>query len=110
LSKHRFLALQWQAYLKDDLWLRLGAHANREAARLARGLEAIPGIGLAHPVQANELFVRLPEPAAAALEEAGIMTLPWEDGLYRMVTSFDTDPADVDRLLAILRAAVPEAA
>jgi threonine aldolase len=110
LSKHRFLALQWQAYLADDLWLRLAAHANDQAARLAHGLAAIPGVRLAHPVQANELFVWLPDAAAAALKQAGIMALPWEEGLYRMVTAFDTEPAHVDALLATVRGAVPEAA
>lgn len=110
LSKHRFLALQWQAYLADDLWLRLAAHANDQAARLAHGLSAIPGVRLAHPVQANELFVALPEAAAAALKQAGIMVLPWEEGVYRMVTAFDTEPAHVDALLATVRTAVPEAA
>ena len=35
LSKHRFLALQFQAFLKDDCWLRLARHANAKADRLA---------------------------------------------------------------------------
>ena len=110
LSKHRVLALQWQAYLADDLWLRLAAHANAQAACLAAELVGLPGVRLAHPVQANELFVRLPESAAAAIRAAGFVTLPWEHGLHRLVTAFDTEPADVERLLTVVRAAVPDAA
>jgi threonine aldolase len=110
LSKHRFLALQWQAYLADGLWLRLAAHANARAARLAEGLTAVPGVRLAHPVDANEVFAGLPNPALAALKQAGFTVLPWEEGLCRMVTSFDTDPADVEALLAAVREAVPDAA
>src|SRR3954463_11756200 len=38
VSKHRYLALQFQAFLKDDCWLRLAPHANAMADRLAAGL------------------------------------------------------------------------
>ena len=110
LSKHRVLALQWQAYFANDLWLRLASHANDQAARLADGLATVPGAGLAHPVQANELFVRLPAPAVAAMEAAGFIALPWENGLHRLVTSFDTRPKDVDTLLRIVRTAVQDVA
>src|SRR5262249_12172696 len=37
LSKHRFLAAQIEAYLADDLWLRLARHANAMADRLGAG-------------------------------------------------------------------------
>ena len=110
LSKHRVLALQWQAYLAEDLWLRLARHANDQATRLADGLACLPGVRIAHPVEANELFVHLPNPAAAAIQAAGFVTLPWEHGLHRLVTSFDTEPADVERLLSVVRAAIPNAA
>src|SRR5438132_943252 len=50
LSKHRFLAAQLDAYLKDDLWLELARHANRMADRLAEGLSAA-GITPAWPVE-----------------------------------------------------------
>ena len=38
LSKHRFLAAQFEAFLHDDCWLRLARHANAMADRLAAGL------------------------------------------------------------------------
>src|SRR6266700_6733954 len=34
VSKHRFIAAQFDAFLADGLWLRLAAHANRMADRL----------------------------------------------------------------------------
>ena len=37
LSKHRFLALQMQAFLANDCWLRLARHANAMADRLGDG-------------------------------------------------------------------------
>src|SRR5262249_55601633 len=41
LSKHRFVAAQFDAVLESDAWLRHAAHANAMALRLARGLEAL---------------------------------------------------------------------
>ncbi|PWC32730.1 beta-eliminating lyase-related protein [Azospirillum sp. TSO35-2] len=104
VSKMRFLSAQLDAWLDDGLWLRLAAHANAMADRLAAGLTALPGVALAHPVEANELFVRLPAPAAEALEAAGYGFYRWDDGTARFVTAFDTPASAVDGLLAILRA------
>jgi threonine aldolase len=101
LSKMRFLSAQLDAYLADDLWLRHATHANRQARRLAAGLAALPGVALDHPVEANEIFVYLPPPLAAGLSAAGVLFAPWGGDLARFVTAFDTDPAVIDRVLAI---------
>jgi len=42
-SKMRFITAQFDAYLADDLWLRLAVHANKMAKRLSKGLAAIDG-------------------------------------------------------------------
>ena len=55
-SKHRFLSAQMEAYLTDDLWLRLATHANAMGQRLATGLKSVPGATLLHPADANILF------------------------------------------------------
>jgi threonine aldolase len=39
-SKHRFIAAQIEAFLQDDLWLRLARHANAMADALSAGLTA----------------------------------------------------------------------
>jgi threonine aldolase len=104
-SKMRFLSAQLDAYLADDLWLRNARHANLLATRMAAGLAALDnrGIALVHPVEANELFVRLPEPVRRSLTEDGFLFHGWgapSDGVVRLVTSWSTDAADVDRLVA----------
>jgi threonine aldolase len=111
VSKHRFLAAQMEAYLADDLWLTLARHANRMAAELDRKLAAI-GIGAVWPVQANELFVKLPRAADARLKAAGAAYYPWpasglpqgtvgaDEILVRLVTSFATTAEEVDRFVA----------
>jgi threonine aldolase len=42
-SKMRFLAAQFEALLRDDLWRSLAAHANRMAALLAALIDGAPG-------------------------------------------------------------------
>ncbi len=98
-SKMRFLAAQFDAYLNDGLWLHLAEHANAMAERLADGLAAVPGATFRHPVQANEIFVELPEPVIRGLEAGGFQFYRWPgDGakLLRLVTAFNTNEADVD--------------
>ena len=100
-SKMRFLAVQFEAYLENDLWLANARHANAMARRLADGLAAVPGARLRHAVEANEIFVSLPEPVIAGLEADGFLFYRWpgEDAtLLRLVTAFDTLEADVDAL------------
>jgi threonine aldolase len=105
-SKMRFLAAQLDAYLSDELWLQNARHANRLAAELARGLSAINAVRFEHPVEANELFVTLPETVIRGLEADGFRFYRWMDETsttLRLVTSFETDPAHVADFIASAR-------
>jgi threonine aldolase len=118
LSKQRFLSAQLVAYLDDGLWLRNGASANASAQRLATGLAALPGVSLAQPVEANEVFALLPERLIRSLETAGYIFYRWavRDGdapgsaagsIVRLVCAFDTTSRDVDALVEAARALSP---
>lgn len=105
LSKMRFVSAQLEAYLSDDLWLANARVANCAAAVLAEGLEAIPGIRLVHPVEANEVFAVLPEGVIASLEADGFGFYRFGpsgagEGVIRLVTAFNTLDADVEAFLA----------
>jgi threonine aldolase len=105
-SKMRFLAAQLDAYLADELWRRNAAHANRAASRLAAALAGLPGARLRHPVQANEVFVELPEPVIGGLLGDGFRFYRWPDEAsrcIRLVTAFDTAEAEIDAFLAAAR-------
>lgn len=104
-SKHRFLSAQMEAYLADDLWLRLAARANHMGARLATGLAALPGAGLIHPVEANMLFAWFPAAGHARARAAGAAYYDWRappEGAVRLVCSWSTTEADVDGFLALV--------
>ncbi len=103
-SKMRFLSAQIEAMLDDGLWLRLAGHANDMAQRLGSGLAHLPGFALEHPVEANEVFARLPSRTAmAALIAAGGKFYPWgpvtDYPLIRLVCSFATREAEVEQFL-----------
>lgn len=104
-SKMRFLSAQLDAYLADGLWLRLAAHANAMAARLAQGLAALPGVTLAHPVEANEIFAALPEAMITHLQAHGAGFYRWDGQVVRLVTAWNTPADDVEHFLALAAAA-----
>ena len=107
LSKHRFIAAQFAAYLDGDLWLRLARHANDMADRLAQKLTVV-GLKPLWPVEANLVFVALPRNLDDKLRAAGASyyvrpgesaNLPADRVLARLVTSFTTQDEDIDRFV-----------
>ncbi len=101
LSKGRFAAAQILAMLEDDRWLANARAANAGAARLA----AAAGPRLIHPVEANEVFLRVTAEEAAALRRAGFDFYDWGPGEARLVVSW-SQPADEVAALAAAIAAL----
>jgi threonine aldolase len=108
-SKLRYLSCQLLAYLEDGLWLRNAARANSMATRLAEGLSDLGSARLLQSVDANEIFVALPEKLIERLEKADFHFYRWpllgvtEGAAVRLVTSYATSEADVDDLLREIR-------
>jgi threonine aldolase len=102
-SKMRFAAAQLIAYVENGLFLRLASHANELASRLARELAAIPGVRLMAPVEANLLFVAMPQETIEHLATAGVRFARRGDGVIRLVTRFDGTQAEVERFIELLR-------
>jgi threonine aldolase len=102
-SKMRFASAQLMAYVENGLWLQLAAASNAVAARIAGGIEALPGLRLVAPVEVNELFLELPGAAMDALEREGFQFYRRSPTLARFVCRFDTSEAEADALIAALR-------
>jgi threonine aldolase len=100
LSKGRYLAAQLLAMLDRDLWLANARAANAAAQALATAA----GDRLVHPVEANELFVRMAPQEAAAIRAQGFDFYDWAPGEVRLVTSWDQDMDAVARLAAAIEA------
>jgi threonine aldolase len=109
VSKMRFVSAQLDAMLDGGLWLRLAGQANAMARQLEAGLKSIPGVTIAHPVQANEVFFTLPDQGARArLEAQGARFYVWSPAhdpvpMIRLVCAFSTTQAEVEAFLAATR-------
>lgn len=111
-SKSRFMAAQFDAYLRDGLWLELARRANDMADRLRAGLAGIPHAREAWPTSGNEVFAVLRRADAERLRAAGAVFHAWDpitglaigkdETLLRLVTSFATTVDEVDVFLAKL--------
>ena len=115
MSKSRFVAEQFLAYLADGHWLDLASRANRAAKRLADGIAASAFGRLAWPAEANEVFGVWTDAKSAELRAAGAVFYEWPfasaradagpaegENLLRLVTSFATTDEEVDAFLAVL--------
>ena len=102
-SKMRFLSVQLEAFIKDDLWLKNARHANAMAQRVREGLATIPGVRFRGPTEINFVLVALPQPVWDGLVADGYSFsrrgAPSE-GVIRIACAFDTTAEDVDALVA----------
>ena len=106
-SKMRFIAAQFNALLTNDLWKRSATHANRMAQLLVGELAGIKGVTLTQQVQANEVFVTLPQEIIPKVQERWPFHV-WNEATWeaRLITSFDTAETDVTDFAALVREAI----
>lgn len=104
-SKTRFIAAQFSAVLKDNLWLKTASHANRMAQKLANEANKIPGVRITQKVQGNEIFAIIPRDKIQVLQEKCFFYV-WDENAseVRWVCSFDTTESDIIEFVNLLRA------
>ena len=105
LAKGRLLGVQFEALLADDLYLQLGAHANRLAKKLADGIAA-KGYEFEIPPQTNLIFPLIPKELEAELRTK-VMYETWPvvtdtHQAIRLVTSWGTTEEEVDEFLQLI--------
>lgn len=96
-SKTRFIAAQYQALLKDELWRKTALHANNMAQKLAQGLKPFAQIKITRPVSANVVFATLP----LSWNEPLTQQFPfyvWREDIneVRLMCAWDTSENDID--------------
>ncbi|HXG11331.1 MAG TPA: low specificity L-threonine aldolase [Gemmataceae bacterium] len=106
-AKLRFMAAPWAALLESGAWLRNARHANAMARLLERELRAFPAIRVLYPVQANAVFIEMPQSWSEGLHRRGWHFYTIADG-QRLMCSWDTQPADITALVEDLRALATE--
>lgn len=103
-SKMRFLSAPWVGMLQDGAWLRHARHANAMAKALEAAICHLPDVEIAHPVQTNTVFVRLPDVAVQGMHQRGwkFYTHVGVEGEARLMCSWDTTVEDVEAFAADL--------
>ncbi|HWI88546.1 MAG TPA: beta-eliminating lyase-related protein [Sphingomicrobium sp.] len=100
LSKGRYLAAQILAMLDGGLWLENARAANAAAQRLATAAPA----RLIYPVEANEIFLKVTDDEAERLRGMGFDFYEWGPGQMRLVTSWDQQSEELDRIASAVAA------
>jgi threonine aldolase len=99
----RFASTQLLAYVENGLWLQMARASNAIAAQIAAGLSDILAARLLAPIEANEIFLELPNHVMDALEADGFGFYRRSKTMARFVCRFDTTEAEADALIGALR-------
>ena len=101
LSKSRYTAVQLLTLLESGLWLANAERTNHLAQRIGRAA----GSALLHPVEANEVFLRLGTERRRQLRSQGFEFYDWGPatrGEARFVVSWDQPEEEVQALCVAL--------
>ena len=103
-SKMRFISAQYIAFFHNDLWKKCASHANAMARLLSEKLMNIEGIKITQKVQANGVFVIMPNDVAERIREKYFF-YPWDEqkSEYRLMTSWDTTEEDIGEFVDLLK-------
>lgn len=103
-SKMRYLTAQFEAYFNNSLWLANATRANKQALRLKEALSEFEDFSFEYPVQANALFVSMPECIIEKLREH-FFFYTWDEArnVVRFVCSWDTTDEDIEAFIAIVK-------
>lgn len=106
-SKMRFIAVQFETLLTNDLWRRSAEHANRMARMLEAEVRNIPQVKIMWKVEANGVFAQIPRHSIEKIKQR-FFFYPWieEECIVRWMCSFDTTEEDVREFGVAVREAV----
>ena len=95
-SKMRYMAVQMETLLTNDLWRRNAEQANRMARLLEQEVKKIPQVKIVYTVEANGVFAQIPREAILKIQERYFFYV-WseEESVVRWMCSFDTTEEDV---------------
>jgi len=105
-SKNRFIAAQFSALLKNELWKEIATNTNALAKYFEAGLIKSGCNALAHPVQTNVVFLKMEKTVFEKLR-ATVNFYRWDEekNEVRFVFSFGNSRREVDVLLNKMRKA-----
>jgi threonine aldolase len=113
ISKSRFIAAQFDAYLTNNLWMEMAAHANDMAAQLESVIHNSGKLKMAWQRDANEVFAITSREHFAKMQAAGAKFYDWpvpygqenivsdDEIIIRIVTSFATTSPEIEAFASL---------
>jgi len=98
-SKMRFLSAPWCASLASGVWLENARAANARAKQLEAGIRETGVAEILHPVEANSVFLKLPDAIDRILRDKGWIYYVFIGGGARLMCSWATTEKDVKDFL-----------
>ncbi len=107
-SKNRFIAAQFDAYLKDDLYLKMAGHSNSMAKVLEKELTKIKGIVLTKKVETNAVYISLKglDPEKISMLQKKYNFYIWTQSIkeIRLMCSWNTTASDIKEIVSDIKA------
>lgn len=103
-SKTRFIACQFEAYFKNNLWQDIAGHSYEMALYLYESCKNIPGVRVREVPQSNTVFATIPSHWVKKLREHYFFYV-WDETTFecRWMTSWDTQKQDIDGFVQLLK-------
>jgi threonine aldolase len=103
-SKTRFIAAQFDAMLRHELWRSTAGHANAMAQLLRKELSAFPEVTITKPTQANAVFAIIPRHWYEPLQEHNPFYV-WQEHTHevRLMCAWDTQEADIMNFIGAIK-------
>ena len=103
-SKTRFIACQFEAYFKNNLWQDIAGHSYEMALYLYESCRNIPGVRVREVPQSNAVFATIPSHWVKKLREHYFFYV-WDETTFecRWMTSWDTQKQDIDGFVQLLK-------
>ena len=103
-SKNRFIAAQFDAYLTDDLYIKLASHSNAMAKYLEKLLKEIPQVQITQKVESNAVFAIIPKWLTdELLKKYYFYTWDEQTGEVRWMCSFNTQKENIEEFVADIK-------
>jgi len=103
-SKMRYMSAQFDALFSNDLWKQNAMHANDMAQLLAEKVSEFSEIKITQKVEANGVFAIVPKCIIPKLQKEFFFYM-WDEANseVRWMTSFDTQPEDIEQFIEVIR-------
>jgi threonine aldolase len=108
-SKMRFISVQFEALLSNDLWKRNAEHANKMARFLEKEIGKVKHAEITQSVDANGIFVKLPPAIIPELQNEHFFYV-WNDKIseVRLMCSFNTTKEEIEDFGMKLQKLLPD--